>query len=172
MFENLYKIQRELARPECIWTRTFPHAGTLRAPVRLFGEPAPEQARHIYLFPLVIPTGSWQDNVESSESGDPPTVTTSGTRRIPDPVLIFSAAGTFGYTTSTGIEYEVEAESGPTYPVAIDVGAGTIKDDNGDDASEHVAFSRPRDWLQLEPDATLSLSADVSVTLKWRNRWA
>lgn len=171
VFENLSKIKKELFKP-ATYTRTYPHVGTVIATnVRLIADPKPGQVRHEYQWTLLIPEGTWKDNTESTQTGTPPTVTTKGDRWIHDPILILAAAGTFTYTDSAGTEYEVSAASGPTYPITIDVGAGTIVDDAGADASGKVTFSH-RARLRLEPGASLSLASDVEATLKWRNRWA
>lgn len=171
VFENLSKIKKELFKP-ATYTRTYPHVGTVVARnVRLIGDPKPGQVRHEYQWTLLIPEGTWRDNTESTATGTPPTVTTKGDRWIHDPILVLSAAGTFKYTDSAGVEYEIEGESGPSYPVTIDVGAGTILDNGAADASGKVTFSH-RAKLRLEPGASLSLTSTASATLKWRNRWA
>lgn len=171
VYENLSKIKKELYRPATL-TRTAPHMGTVVArDVRLIADPTPGELRHIYLWSLLVPEGTWRDNTESTATGTPPTVTTLGNRRISDPILILSAAGEFEYTASDGTVYTITGASGPTYPVTIDVGEGTVIDDDEEDASGSVTFSH-RSWLRLDPGSNLSLTSAVEATLKWRNRWA
>src|SRR5690606_36040087 len=110
------------------------------------------------------PTGSWQDAAESSASGTPPTVVTSGDRRIDDPILVMSAPGVFELTDPDGVVYTVTATSGPDYPIVIDVGAGSVVDDSEADARDAVSFSH-RAWLRLEPGVTQSITSTVACTV-------
>lgn len=171
VYENFSKIKKELAKP-AVLSRTAPHVGAVEARnVRLITDPVPSDIRIAFLWSLLVPEGTWRDSAESTATGTPPSVTTKGDRAIPDPVLIFSAAGEFEYTAGDGTEYTVTASSGPTYPVTIDVGAGTVVDDNAADARSAVEFSHPS-WMRLDPGSALSLTSTVETTLKWRNRWA
>lgn len=170
IFENKAKIDAELAGL-ATYERTYPHIGTVVAEnVRLIADPTPGDVRNAYLWPLLIPSGTWKDKTESTATGTPPTVTTKGTRHIYDPVLIMSGAGEFEYTNGDGTVFTVTAAAGPTYPVTIDVGAGTVIDDDDQSARSAVTFSQTP-WLVLDPASSLSLTADVECTLKWRNQW-
>lgn len=173
VYENLKKIKAELAGPgEASLTRTVPHIGDVRLLCKLVGDPTPAGQQHVYLWPLTAPSGSWQDAAESSDTGNPPTgVTTTGDRIIFDPRLSISAAGETEFTLGDGTVYTVTAAAGPTYPVVVDVGAGTVVDDNGDDAAGDVTFSHEH-WFRLHSNETATLTTDNAVTVFWRNRWA
>lgn len=169
--ENLSLIKKELNKPEPVVSRTLEHIGDVRAVVKMNTPPIVGAQRHVYVFPLTVPAGSWQDATEDSATGNPPTATTGGDREIFDPRLTISAAGETEVTLSDGTVYTVTAAAGPTYPIVVDVGAGTVLDDNGDDAAGDVSFSHEH-WLRLDADDDVSITTDNSVTLHWRNRWA
>lgn len=173
VFENLSKIKREFSGPGlATLTRTVPHIGDVRALCKLVGDPIPAGMHHVYSWPLFVPSGSWEDASESSDTGNPPTgVTTLGDRVIFDPRISISAAGETTITLGDGTEYTITAAAGPTYPVVIDVGAGTAVDNNGDDALGDITFDHEH-WFRLHPQETATLTTDNSVTVYWRNRWA
>ncbi|MCI0544221.1 MAG: hypothetical protein L0Z49_07205 [Actinobacteria bacterium] len=172
VYENFSLVQRELAgRGLHSLKRTRPHAGQVEALCKLIGDPTPGDIRIAYLFPLAVPSGSWRSVTESSATGNPPVVTTGGSRDIWDPIIILSAASTVTVTASDGTEYEIVGGAGPTYPVTVDVGEGTVTDDNGDDARGDVTFTR-QEWCRLEANTAISIATTASTTVKWRNRWA
>lgn len=180
IYENLSKVKAQLAGPGlATLKRTVPHIGTVRALCKLLAPPVPAEQRHIYLWFLTVPSGSWQDDTESNSgtASTTPSVTTGGDRRIHDPNIRFDAAGTLTHTRPDGVVETVEVTSGPTFPVTVHI-AGTdgsgwhyAEDNGGADVTGDVVFSHP--WgLRFPPGTTLSLSADVNVVVYWRNRWA
>lgn len=176
VFENLSKIKAEFAGPGlATLTRTVPDIGDVRALCKLTGNPFQGSQKHIFHWPLTIPSGSWQDASESSDTGDPPTgVTTTGDRVIFDPRLSISAAGETEFTLGDGTVYTITAAAGPTYPVVVDVGAGTAVDNAGADALGSITFTgdKSEHWFRLHPNETASLTTDNAVTVYWRDRWA
>lgn len=162
-------VLRELYKTPTLYA-SVPRWGAVSAPVKLVADPQPGSERNEWLYMLRSPYGGFKDVSETSQTGTPPTAVTSGVKPIHDPVLIFSAAGTYELTWGNGRKFTVVASAGPTYPVTVDVGAGTIVDDAAADASGDVSFSDPA-WLILEAGATLSHTATSEVTLKWRNLW-
>src|SRR5690606_28358482 len=174
IFQNLSELKLLFGQPGLKYlTRVAPDYGEVRAEFEMIGAPVLGEQRHVYYWPLRIPSGSWQDASVSTASGSPPSVTTKGNRRIHDPELVFAAAATFTYTAGDGTEYQVGVAAGPTLPVTISQanGAGTAGDDNSADASPYVTLTQPS-VMVFDPDATLSLAATGSVTANWRNRWA
>lgn len=171
IYENLSLVKRELNKPAPVLTRTAPHIGDVRAVVKANSSPILGGQRHIYVFPLTIPGGAWQDAAESSDTGAPPTgVTTTGDRRIPDARISLSAAGTYTITDADGTVYSIIAAAGPTYPVVVDVGARTILDNGSVDASGDITFSHDT-WFRLSPNHTHTVTG-ASSTIYWRDRWA
>lgn len=170
IYENLSLLKRELNKPAPVLTRTLPHIGNVRAVVKSVTPGLVGEQRHVYVFPLTVPSGSWQDASESSDSGTPPTgVITTGDRRIFDPRLSLSAAGTYTVTDADSVTYSVVAASGPSYPIVVDVGARTVVDNTSADARGSVEFSHPA-WVRLSPNHTHTVTG--SCTVYWRNRWA
>lgn len=170
--QNLSKIKAELRKSGLVAlkrTLSYP-SNQIRAMVKLVTKPI-QTDPVVYTFILTAPSGSWQDASESSETGNPPTATTSGDTEIHDPRLTISAAGETEVTLSDGTVYTITAAAGPTYPVVVDVGAGTVLDNGGADAAGDVAFSHEH-WLRLDADSAVSITTDNSVTLHWRNRWS
>ena len=166
--ENAHLIHLELAGPgEVALTRTVPHLGDVRAMVRLLDDPAPMDARHAIGWTLTVPSGSWQDATETSEATS--SVTTSGNRRIWDPIVVFASAGTITHTAADGTVTSITAASGPTYPVTVDVGAKTVTDNTAADVRGDVTFTQPW-WLRMDPDGAQSFTG--TATIKYRNRWA
>lgn len=169
--ENLSLIKAELNKPEPVLARTLEHIGAVRATVKMNTPPIVGAQRHVYVFPLTVPAGSWQDSTESSNSGAPATgVTTTGDREISDPRVSLAAAGTFTVTKSDGTVYTIVAAAGPTYPVVIDVGAGTVTDNGGNDARGDVTFDHQH-WFRLSANHTHTITGG-SAEWFWRNRWA
>lgn len=166
---NLSKLKAQLGKPqEVALVRTVENIGQVRAMVKQFA-PLVEQRPNVYQTSLFVASGSWQDASESSNTGNPPTVVTGGDREIWDPRLSISAAGQTQFTLSDGTVYTITAAAG-TFPIVIDVGAGTVTA-GGSDASGRVTFSHEH-WFRLEADATASITTDNTVTVFWRNRWA
>lgn len=154
--------------------REDPDAGSIRAAFELLGEPQKGEERNVYYWHLRVPSGSWEDQSESSQGpGSPPSVTTGGTRRILDPTIVFAAAGTYTYTNGAGEEFKIIAAAGPTYPVTVshDNGEWTAVDNASADAAPYVTCEHPA-VMVYDPDSALSHTATSNVTISWRNRWA
>jgi hypothetical protein len=169
--ENLSLIKRELNKPAPMLTRTIEHIGAVRAVVKSNTPGFVGAQRHVYHFPLTVGSGSWQTATESSNTGAPATgVITTGDREIFDPRVSLASTGTRTVTTAEGRVYSIVAVSGPTYPVVIDVGAGTALDNGGNDALGAISFSHDH-WFRLSANHTHTITGG-SATWFWRNRWA
>ena len=167
VYENLHLIQKELAPSGLVtFARTVPHIGAVRALVRLLDAPQANPA-HVVRWILTCPSGSWQDAAQTSEATTG--VTTGGNRRIHDPLIVFASATTITHTATDGTVSSITAAAGPTYPVTVDVGAGTILDNGSVDVRGSVTFTQPW-WLRLDPDGAQSFTG--TGTIKYRNRWA
>ncbi len=151
-----------------VGTTTF--HGTIRAAVELLDEPRPGQNPNIYLIPLHNPKGMWEDNSESSATGNPPSVTTSGDMPIGDLTIDYSAAGYLEHTDSNSIVSRVTAESGIAANTIADCGARTFAK-GSTDYDSLLTVTQPW-WMRFEAGGAQSLTSDVSVTVKWRDKWA
>lgn len=159
-----------------VLSRTVPHVGEVAARFRNPGPPTKGAfgQKHGFTWFLRLIEGSWYETGDAnSQSGTSPTVTTGGDRRIFDPTIIFSGAGTASVTDRSGVPTQIEAEAGPTFPVTVSRGLGGWRalDDNGDDARGSIHPSQPW-WLRLDENFEHSFTSDVSITVQWRNRWA
>lgn len=174
VFQNLSELKLLLGSPGLKYLiRDTPDYGLVRAEFEMISPPIPGEQRHVFYWPLRIPSGSWQDAAASTATGTPPSVTTKGNRRIHDPQIVFSAAGTLSYTAGDGSAYSVTAAAGPTFPVTLTFNNGEwgAVDDAAADALPYITVSHPA-VMVLDPDKSLSLSASAAVTVNWRNRWA
>lgn len=172
-FENFSEMKKLLTQPGLKYlTRDAPDYGNVRAAFEMIGPPIEGESRLVWYWPLRVPSGSWQSATQETATGSPPTVTTGGNRRIHDPELVFSGAGSFTYTNDAGTEYPIAVASGPSFPVTLtnDNGEWIATDNASADASPYVTAEHPA-VLVLDPDSSLSLAATVSTTLRWRNRW-
>ena len=170
VYENLSLIRKEFNKGSGLvtFTRTVPHQGNVRALVKLLDAPVPDRgARHVVRWIMTCPSGSWQDAAQTSEATS--SVTTGGNTRIHDPIIVFASATTITHTHADGVVETITAAAGPTYPVTVDVGAGTILDNGSVDVRGDVTFSHPW-WLRLDPDGAQTFSG--TATIKYRNRWA
>jgi hypothetical protein len=152
-------------------TRAAPDWGDVRAEFETLTILRGEH-RHVYYLVLRIPSGSWQSVAQQSATGNPPAITTGGTRRIHDPELEFPAAAAITVTDSAGVAHTVTVEGGPAFPVTVSLrnAEWTAIDDNGDDASQHVTTTQP--WvMRFEANTTLDVATTGTVTARWRNRW-
>lgn len=171
MWMGLSAIKAELRKRSLVaLTRTIPDGSTglaQRAMVRQFA-PLTRGPNHItYLLPLMVPSGSWQDASETSVASG--SIVTLGDTSIHDPVLVFASAGTATYTETDGTVSSVTVASGPTFPVTVDVGAGTAIDNGSTDVRGYVTYTQP--WgIRLEPGRSGGFSG-TAVTVKYRNRW-
>lgn len=170
--ENLSEVKKRFARGLVPLRRTDPHAGRQRALVKALADPVPggRQGRHVYRWILLCPSGSWQDNDETEQAAG--SLSTSGDVPIFDPIVEVGAAGTLIYAALDGTTYTITAVSGPTFPVTVDVGAGTIIDDAGEPAGGAISFSDGR-WLVLDPDRAQGMTGTAagSSSVRYRNRW-
>ena len=168
-YENLALIRKEFNKTSGLvtLTRTAPHVGNVRALVKLLDDPVYDSARHVVRWVMTCPSGSWQDASETSEATSG--VTTGGNTRIHDPKIVFASATTITHTHADGLVETITAASGPTYPVTVDVGAGTILDNGSVDVRGDVTFSHPW-WLRMDPDGAQSFTG--TATINYRNRWA
>lgn len=170
--QNLSEIKKRYNRGKVFLRRTDPDAGRQRAMVKALTDPISggSRERFVYRWVLLCPSGSWQDDVATTQAAG--SLSTSGDRRIFDPVVQIGAAGTLVYASVDGSIYTITAAAGPTFPVTVDVGAGTIVDNASADASGDVSFSDGR-WLVLDPDRSQPItgSAAGSSSVTYRNRW-
>lgn len=155
--------------------QTDPHRGWIRAMAELITDPVETQNQLVYLFGLNIPSGFWEDVTESTATGNPPSVTTTGDRPVDDMTLTFAGVGFLEHTDPLGQVSRVEVDSGAggTPPYVVDVGAGTIVDSAGTPAAkdEFLTVTQPW-WMKFQPDSVQSFTSNVSVTVDWRNKWA
>src|SRR5690606_25342351 len=100
--------------------RTDPHAGRVRAAVKLLTDPTPlsQRERNVYAWTLLCRKGAWEDNAATTQAAG--SLSTGGSRRIPDAILEVGAAGTLTYTSLDGSSYTITVASGPSFPVTID----------------------------------------------------
>lgn len=172
-FENFSEVKKLLTQAGLKYlTRTAPDYGSQRAAFEMIGPPIEGESRLVWYWPLRVPSGSWQTVTQATATGNPPSATTGGNRRIHDPELVFSGAGSFTYTNAAGEEFQIVAASGPTYPVTLvnSNGEWLVTASGGADASQYVTVENAS-VLVLDPDSALSISTTVSCTLRWRNRW-
>lgn len=148
-----------------------PHRGNIRARVELLTDPVSTQNEFVYLFGLRNPSGFWESVTASNASGNPPAVTTGGDRPIDDMTLTFSGPGFLQHTDPLGVVSRVEIDSAAgagTY--VVDVGKATVlKGSTPQD--EFLTVTQPW-WMKFQPGAAQSLTANVSVTVNWRNKWS
>lgn len=176
VYENLHNLKLLFGQPGLKYlTRDAPDYGAVRAEFEMIAAPIQGEQRHVYYWPLRIPSGSWQSETQSSAGpGAPPTVNTLGNRRIHDPQIVFAAAGTFTYTNAAGKVYSITAAAGPTYPVTLahSNGEWTATDNGAADAAPYLTVTQP-DVLVLDPNTnSLSMTSTSNVTISWRDRWA
>ncbi|HEY7824596.1 MAG TPA: hypothetical protein VIG24_17270, partial [Acidimicrobiia bacterium] len=171
---NLSEIKKRYNRGAVFLRRTDPDVGRQRALVKAMTDPMPggRRERFVYRWVLMCASGSWQDNTATTQAAG--SLSTSGDKRIFDPVVSIGAAGTLIYTSAIdGTTYTITAASGPTFPVTVDVGAGTVVDDADVDASGAVTFDPGTPWLMLDPDSTTAITGTAAATssVTYRNRW-
>jgi hypothetical protein len=174
MFENLSKIKLALNPGLVTLYAAFPHLGPVQSLVKSVTKPVQLNPQYrSFQWMLTSPAGSWQSQTLQSATGNPPAVTTGGDRTIYDPIIILSAAGTFQLTAADGTVYLITGAAGPTYPVTINVGAGTVFDSAGTpaDARGDVTFTHQQ-WCRLSPGAAQVIATSVPCTVQWRDRWS
>lgn len=153
--------------------RTAPHIGSQRLLFETVADPVEGVDKNVYVWVLRSLSGSWQSITEQSDSGDPPSVTTGGNRRIPDPEIEFSNGGMFTYTDDAGVASQISVNVGPTFPVIVRMvnGEWEAVDDNGADVGPSLATTQP--WvMRFDANSELSISTTVSCVVRWRDRWA
>ena len=154
-------------------TTTF--HGTIRTLVEMLDEPSPSQNPNIYKIPLRNPKGTWEDSSESSNAGNPPSVTTTGDRPIDDMTLTFThvnaTASYLEHTDSNSVVSRVTIDSGATTGTYIvDLGVRTVKR-SGADQDAFLTVTQPW-WMRFEPNLAQSFTSSVSVTVAWRDKWS
>lgn len=148
-----------------------PHRGNIQARVELLTDPVSTQNEFVYMFGLRNPSGFWEDVTESSQSGSPPTITTGGDRPIDDMVITFSGPGFLEHTDDLGVvsRITIDSDAGAgTY--VVDVGAATVLE-GSTPRDEFLTVTQPW-WMKFQPASAQSFTADVSVTVDWRNKWS
>lgn len=152
--------------------RTAPSIGKQRARFESVTDPSFGEDKAVYLWFLRFLDGSWEDYAQSTATGNPPTVVTKGSQRIHDPEVVFSGAGSFTVTDSSGETFGITVTSGPTFPmtVALVNGEWTATSDGGADASPYVTVTNQA-VMVFEANQTISIATTVSCTARWRNRW-
>ncbi len=155
--------------------QTDPERGDLEADVELLSDPVPTQNNLIYLFALRNPSGFWKSATESTNTGNPPSVTTLGDRPVDDMILEFSGTGFLEHTDPLGnlSRITIESGAGGTTPYIVDVGAATIVDSAGTPVhkDEFLTVTQPW-WMKWQPGAVQSFTSNVSVTARWYNKWS
>lgn len=147
--------------------RTNHAAGTVEAEVELVSTPRQTQDRFTYVFPLRRVEGVWEDTSVTTASGTAPSITTSGDQVIGDPVITFSAPGTAILVTDWGT---ANMEYSGTGTAIVDCGARTIVKGG---ASQDANFTIDQPWwFRFAPDTTVDLTATVSITVDYQNKWA
>lgn len=149
--------------------RVTPYAGTVEAEVELLGDPVPTQSRFVYMFPLRNPSGFWQDATATTASGTAPSITTSGDRPIDDMVITFSAPGSATHTDENGVT-SVIAFDGTAGTAIVDCGERTITQ-GGNNIDADLTITRPW-WWRFSPGAAQTITATVSITVDYKNKWA
>lgn len=167
--EHLSELVKMLTKTTAhpVLQRTDHHAGTVQADVELVSAPRETQDRFTYSFGLRRPDGVWEDAAVTTASGTAPSITTSGDSPIGDPVITFSAPGTATLITGWGTSVMEWAGTGTAI---VDCGERTVlKGGVHQDATFTV--SQPW-WFRFAPATTVNLTASVSVSVAYRNKWA
>lgn len=151
-------------------TRDMPHAGTVHATCKLLGTPIRGEADHVFTWPLSILDGSWRGDTQNTATGNPPTITTSGDTRISDFEIEFSGVGTVSDTDGDGNVYSIEALTG-TFPLIVYMGNNKRVEQGGSPDPGRVVIDHEA-WFRMDPNASVTLTTDVSVTVRWYDRWS
>lgn len=122
--------------------------------------------------PLVSTYPYWREggNQASNVVSGADTITNGGNREIHDAILVFAGDGTF---THSGLGWAIEV-TGSGAAVTVDLGARTVVE-SGSPATNRIrrtaATNGSRSWGWFDPGSN-SVTADVSVTVTYRNAWA
>lgn len=148
--------------------------GVVRSQVELLQEPTPiADDPSIFNFILRNPKGAWEDASESSNTANPPVVTTTGDRPVGDAIITFSAAGFLEHTMSDGTTSRITLESGVPASTIVDCGLRTITQGGSDyDNKLTLTGTDPERWLRMEANLAQTFTSNVSITVAWRNKWA
>lgn len=170
-YQHLSAVQGLLGKTTGFVTlaRTDSYRGTVEAEVELLGSPSPSQNRFTYVFQLRNHLGFWQDTSVTTASGTAPSITTTGDRPIDDMVVTFAGPGTAihvdaGWGTST-----LEWQGAGTAIFDMSLPRSVVK---GGVNAEGSAVVSSEWWLRFAPATTQDLTATVSLTVDYRNKWA
>lgn len=171
--EALSEIQKLLSNQTLVVVEQVdPFRGNIRANVELLTEPTQTANQFVWLFPLAMPSGFWEDvTASAAAAGTPPTVVTGGDRPIDDMTFNFAGPGYLEHTDAIGTVSRITIDAGAgagTYNV--DVGRGTVLK-GGVPQDQWVSVTQPW-WMKWAPDSSISLTSTVSVSAAWRNKWA
>jgi hypothetical protein len=150
--------------------RDMPHAGTVDGIVKLLGDPIRGEADNVFTWPLNLLKGSWRGDTQQSQVGNPPTITTLGDVRIDEMEIEFSGAGTVSDTDGDGNVYSVQALAG-TFPLIVYTGTNKRVEQGGSPDPGRVVIGHEA-WFRMDPNTSISLTTDVSVTVRWYDRWS
>lgn len=168
VYENLVNLKKLFAAGLVTLGRTAPHIGAQTARCKLLTEPIVGEYRHIYIWPLRMRDGSWRSGSASTATGNPPTITVGGDRRVDDPVVTFSGAGSVTITDADGVVSVLTALAG-SFPLVVDCGTQRVTQ-GGSPAPGRITATQPW-WLRMDV-GSVNIATTVSVTVDWYNRWA
>lgn len=170
-YQHLSEIQAMLGKSNGFVTlqRTDSYRGTIEAEVELLSPPNPTQDRFTYLFQLRNHSGFWKDSSVTTASGTAPSITTTGDRPIDDMVVTFAGPGTAihvdaGWGTST-----LEWQGAGTAIFDMSLPRSVVK---GGVNAEGSAVVSSDWWLRFAPGTAQDLTATVSLTVDYTNKWA
>jgi len=171
VYENLSALKKIFRKQgPILLLRDMPHAGTVVGEVELMSEPVRGEADHVFIWPLKLLGGSWRGNSQNTATGNPPTITTSGDTRIDDFELEFSGVGTVSDIDLAGIAYSIESLAG-TFPLIVYMGPNKRVEQGGSPDPGRVIIGHEA-WFRMDPDASVVLTTDVSVTVRWYDKWS
>lgn len=171
VYENLSELKKIFRKQgPILLLRDMPHAGTVVGEVELMSKPIRGEADHIFTWPLKLVGGSWRANSQSSATGNPPSITTLGDTRIDDFEIEFSGTGTVSDTDAAGVDYSIEALAG-SFPLIVFMGPNKRVEQGGSPDPGRVVIDHEA-WFRMDPDVAVTLTTDVSVTVRWYDKWS
>lgn len=171
IYENLSELKKIFRKQgPILLLRDMPHAGTVVGEVELMGDPIVGEDDHVFTWPLKLVGGSWRANSQSTATGNPPSITTLGDTRIDDFEIEFSGVGTVSDTDAAGVAYSIQALAG-TFPLIVYMGTDKRVEQAGSPDPGRVVIGHEA-WFRMDPDVVVTLSTDVSVTVRWYDRWS
>lgn len=166
-FENFANLKRLFGLPLFEFSRIDPHAGLVNARLELLAKPVRGEQRHVYIWICRMVDGSWEADAASTATGNPPTVTVGGSRRV-SPTITFSGAGSVTVTDASGVVSVLTALAG-SFPLVVNCATLRVTQ-GGSPAPGRITATQPW-WIRMDPGA-VSIGSTVSVTVDWFNRWA